>query len=113
MRTRKISYHSKDDNGAIVTTSTTIVLASTTNYENLEAFAVNVLNAGAANLSAFSVDVSPDGTNWIVQDDSTLATLAAGAISRITVNPNVGKYYKASAKVASGTTTLDVWVDGR
>ena len=45
-------------------------------------------------------------------DNTTLATLAAGAAGRISVTANVGHTYRAHASVAAGTTTLDIWITG-
>ncbi|MBT4498068.1 MAG: hypothetical protein HOC74_10125 [Gemmatimonadetes bacterium] len=71
-----------------------------------------VKNSGATALNACSLDSSADGTNWVVEDAATLATLGAGVTSQINVANNGRKFWRLRASVASSTTTLLIMVTG-
>ena len=104
----------KVDNSTTVTTSTAEVMVAK-DLSRLTAFAVHAVNAGAVNLNSFVLEARPDSDNdayWVTVDNTTLATLAAGAAGRISVTANAGHTYRAHASVAADTTTLDIWITG-
>jgi len=111
---KRIAYSEQVDNSTTITTATAVCMAAK-DLSALTAFALTVYNAGAAALNAFALEVSPDTSaeaHYVTVDNSTLASLTAGAAGRISVTVNVGKHYRAYGSVASGTTTLDIWVTG-
>ena len=104
------SENTKQSDDASVGTSLGVVMASV-DLSHLKDVGFYVLNNSATALNAFQLEVSPDGTNWVVVDNSTLATLG-NTIGRITVADNPGGYYRCQASVAAGSTTLDIWTVG-
>lgn len=110
---KRVTFNKQLQAGTVVIGTATAVVLSSVDLTELSAFSLSVENAGSQALNAFSLQRGPDGSLWPkTVDNSTLATLAAGAAGEIAVAANPGGYYRAFASVASGTTTLNIWVVG-
>jgi len=95
------------------TTDTLNMVGTSVDLLALEHFSVFALNAaGGAALDACTLEASGDNTNWATIDNTTLASLAAGAVDQIDVTNNGRRYYRLRASTAANTATLTVVVTG-
>lgn len=97
---------------AVTVSTTTTVLFTGVDMGKLNNLFFHVRNTGAQALNSFILSSSADGVNWIVHDNSTLATLANATDGKITVANNGARFWRATATVAASTTTVTVIVSG-
>lgn len=68
-----------------------------------------VWNRGPAAFTGGSLEISPDGQNWIGYDGTTMQTLGSGVLQRILIQNDNAQFWRFRALTGSSTATCIVW----
>lgn len=93
--------------GIVATSVISVVSARTTYGFLVKSFWLQ--NTGPAVLTAGSMECSPDGTNWVGYDGTTLQTLGSALMSRILIQNDSAPYWRFRALTGSSVATLNYW----